>query len=77
LPLKHANSDDYNQRTTDKIETVRATEEPRYEVLYKKKDEYEAKKKEKMDKMNKDITFIPTTNKNKNEKIGKDVIERN
>ena len=27
--------------------------------------------------MNKDITFIPATNRNKNEKIGKDVIERN
>ena len=57
--------------------TPRNEEEPHYERLFKLKDEYDAKKKQKLDKIISDITFQPQTTKNKNYTVQKDVIERN
>jgi hypothetical protein len=45
--------------------------------LYKKKEEYEGKKQEKIEKQLNEITFQPKTNKSKQYKVTKDVIERN
>lgn len=48
-----------------------------FEKLYKKKDEYEAKKKERLERMMSENTFQPKTNNNKQYVVTKDVIERN
>mmetsp|Transcript_43475 Transcript_43475/g.41930 ORF Transcript_43475/g.41930 Transcript_43475/m.41930 type:complete len:130 (+) Transcript_43475:1663-2052(+) len=48
-----------------------------YEKLYKKKQEYEAKRKERIERVMNENTFQPKTNKNKHYVVTKDVIERN
>lgn len=45
--------------------------------LYKKKDEYEAKRQERIKKERNENSFQPKTTKNKNYLVTKDVIERN
>mmetsp|Transcript_34601 Transcript_34601/g.25768 ORF Transcript_34601/g.25768 Transcript_34601/m.25768 type:complete len:121 (+) Transcript_34601:858-1220(+) len=52
-------------------------EEVYYEKLYKKRDEYEAKKKQKLERMFSENTFQPRLNKSKQYIVAKDVIERN
>ena len=61
----------------DSRKTPRAEADEYFEKLYKKKDEYEAKKKERLEKLLENISFQPKTTKNKNYKVTKDVIERN
>ena len=48
-----------------------------FEKLYKMKDEYEARKKQMAQVLNEEPSFVPSTNRYKNSRIEKDVIERN
>lgn len=56
---------------------MREPDDQLFEKLYKKKDEYDAKKKERMEQQMHENTFQPKTNKNKHYVISNNVIERN
>jgi len=80
-PRKHVSSLQQQEETErNKSKTPRARDNggDYFEKLYKKKDEYEAKKREREQKQTvEEATFRPQTTKSSRYKVQKDVIERN
>lgn len=81
--MQEINLEKQNPRS-DKGQNSRYPKTPReenedefFDKLYRKKDEFEAKKKERLARLLDDISFQPKLNKNKNYVVTKDVIERN